>query len=76
MPSTLLSELSQCWLLGPFMCKIAAYLQRELHFPILEFFFPLFEEKTVNLFVVYMLFWMLIDHCSHILGGTNIVSFE
>ncbi|VDM25810.1 unnamed protein product [Toxocara canis] len=27
MPPTLLSELSQCWLLGPFMCKIAAYLQ-------------------------------------------------
>ncbi|MFH4982852.1 hypothetical protein AB6A40_009561 [Gnathostoma spinigerum] len=27
MPSTLLSELSHCWLLGPFFCTAAAYLQ-------------------------------------------------
>uniref|UniRef100_A0A8R1Y1B1 G_PROTEIN_RECEP_F1_2 domain-containing protein n=1 Tax=Onchocerca volvulus TaxID=6282 RepID=A0A8R1Y1B1_ONCVO len=26
-PPTLMSEISQCWLLGPYVCKFAAYLQ-------------------------------------------------
>ncbi|VDK81513.1 unnamed protein product [Litomosoides sigmodontis] len=26
-PPTLMSEISQCWLLGPYICKLAAYLQ-------------------------------------------------
>uniref|UniRef100_A0A8R1DS47 G_PROTEIN_RECEP_F1_2 domain-containing protein n=1 Tax=Caenorhabditis japonica TaxID=281687 RepID=A0A8R1DS47_CAEJA len=29
-PSTLLGELTHCWLLGAAMCKIVAFLQREL----------------------------------------------
>ncbi|MCP9261021.1 BMA-CKR-1 [Dirofilaria immitis] len=30
-PPTLMSEISRCWLLGPYVCKFAAYLQRDDH---------------------------------------------
>uniref|UniRef100_A0A0K0CVR3 E4 n=1 Tax=Angiostrongylus cantonensis TaxID=6313 RepID=A0A0K0CVR3_ANGCA len=36
MPLTLLSELTRCWILGPLMCKLVAFLQRK-HFHIVAY---------------------------------------